>query len=216
MPAQPEKTENVVFLGCTPPAFPDKTLALLDVLEKMGIDFVALDGGDLCCGFPFCPAAGRVKASEQKARDLVAGINAFSPKRAVLLCAGCYHQFTKLYRRFLDLDFEVQYYAQFLNDHLDKINFTKPLEKTAILHKSCMSGRANVNESSMKLIERIPGLKTVQAQPNCCGGTIELTISMATIEANPKIGTINVDDILEFLVRTIEGAEDIHQETVKA
>ncbi len=48
------------------------------------------------------------------------------------------------------------------------------------------------------------------------GGTLELTISMATIEANPKLGIINVDDILEFLVRTIEGAEDTHQETVKA
>ncbi len=44
------------------------------------------------------------------------------------------------------------------------------------------------------------------------GGSIELTISMATIEF--KLGTINVDDILEILVRTIEGAEDTHQETV--
>ncbi|MFX0023210.1 MAG: STT3 domain-containing protein [Candidatus Hermodarchaeota archaeon] len=47
------------------------------------------------------------------------------------------------------------------------------------------------------------------------GGTLELTISMSTIEANPEIGIINVDDILEFIVRTVEGAEDIHQETVK-
>ncbi|MFX0005432.1 MAG: STT3 domain-containing protein [Promethearchaeota archaeon] len=44
------------------------------------------------------------------------------------------------------------------------------------------------------------------------GSTIELTISMATIES--RLGIINVNDILEFLVRTIEGAEDIHQETV--
>ncbi len=47
------------------------------------------------------------------------------------------------------------------------------------------------------------------------GGSLELTISMATIEANPQIGIINVDDILEILVRTIKGAEDIHQETVQ-
>jgi dolichyl-diphosphooligosaccharide--protein glycosyltransferase len=44
------------------------------------------------------------------------------------------------------------------------------------------------------------------------GSTIELTINMATIES--KLGIINVNDILEFLVRTIEGAEDVHQETV--
>ncbi|MFW9819389.1 MAG: STT3 domain-containing protein, partial [Candidatus Thorarchaeota archaeon] len=46
------------------------------------------------------------------------------------------------------------------------------------------------------------------------GASLELTINMAAVEA--KLGTINVDDILEFLVITVEGAEDIHQETVKA
>ncbi|MFX1435599.1 MAG: STT3 domain-containing protein [Promethearchaeota archaeon] len=47
------------------------------------------------------------------------------------------------------------------------------------------------------------------------GGSLELTISIATIESNPEIGIINVNDILEILVRTIEGAEDIHLEIVK-
>jgi hypothetical protein len=44
------------------------------------------------------------------------------------------------------------------------------------------------------------------------GGSLELTISMAIIES--KLGIINVDDILEILVRTVEGAEDVHQEIV--
>ncbi len=45
------------------------------------------------------------------------------------------------------------------------------------------------------------------------GDSLELTIDMATIES--KFGIINVDDILEILVRTLEGAEDIHEEIVK-
>jgi len=45
------------------------------------------------------------------------------------------------------------------------------------------------------------------------GDSVELTISIAIIES--KFGIINVDDILEILVRTLEGAEDIHEETVK-
>ncbi|MFW9969408.1 MAG: STT3 domain-containing protein [Candidatus Odinarchaeota archaeon] len=43
-------------------------------------------------------------------------------------------------------------------------------------------------------------------------GSLQLTIDMAIVES--KLGIINVNDILEILVRTIEGAEDIHQETV--
>jgi dolichyl-diphosphooligosaccharide--protein glycosyltransferase len=45
------------------------------------------------------------------------------------------------------------------------------------------------------------------------GGTLELTIDMAIIES--KLGIVNVNDILEILVRTFEGAQDIHEETVK-
>ena len=46
------------------------------------------------------------------------------------------------------------------------------------------------------------------------GESLELTINMATVEA--KLGiSISDDDILEILVRTTQGAEDIHQEIVK-
>ena len=183
--SRPERTENVVFLGCTPPAFPDKAFAFLDVLERIGINFITLAGGELCCGFPFFPAAGKVRESEEKARELVSNLKAFSPKRVILLCAGCYHQFTRFYTRFLELDFEVQYYAQFLNENVEKINFTKPLGKTVILHESCMSGRAKVNETSTKLLESIPGLKVVKAQTICCGGTPKLTSPQITQNLAP-------------------------------
>jgi Fe-S oxidoreductase len=50
MPPQPEKAENVAFLGCFPKALPHNIFAFLDVLERMGISSVTLGGGELCCG----------------------------------------------------------------------------------------------------------------------------------------------------------------------
>ncbi len=44
------------------------------------------------------------------------------------------------------------------------------------------------------------------------GNSIQLTISMNDLES--IIGTVNSGDILKILVRTKEGAEDIHEETV--
>lgn len=110
VPSQPKRAENVVFLGCTLPASPHTVFALLDVIERTGINFVALAGEELCCGFPFF-AAGKIKKLEEKASELVASLKAFSPKRVILPCAGCYRHFTELYPLFLELDFEVQYYA---------------------------------------------------------------------------------------------------------
>jgi Fe-S oxidoreductase len=173
VPSRKEKTENVVFLGCTLPASPHTVFALLDVFERMKIDFVALSGGDLCCGFPFF-AAGKLGGLEEKARELVTSVKAFSPKRVILPCAGCYRQFTKLYPKFQDLNFEVNYYAQFLTENLKNSDFTKPLDKTVYYHSSCMSQSNRCNDMVESLLGIIPGLKVVKGKPVCCGGTPSL------------------------------------------
>ena len=199
VPSQPEKTENVVFLGCSPLALPDKIFAFLDVLERMGINYIALAGGELCCGTSYCPAAGRVTESEEKARELVASMKVFSPERVILVCTGCYRQFTEFFPGFLDLDFKVQFYTQFLNENLEKINFTKTLGKTVTLHESCMSRRTEVADSARKLLGAIPGLKLVEnedikGQTLCCGGIANMT--------NPPLGQQLGHNLAEEIMKT--------------
>jgi len=184
-PSQPERTENVVFIGCNLPQFPHTVFAFLDILERMGIDYVALSGGELCCGFPLFPAYGKVRESEDKARELVVNLKAFSPERVIILCAGCYHQINELYPKFIDLDFKVQFYSQFLIEHLDRIKLSRPLEKTVVFHDSCMSRRAGVNESVRSLLESIPSLKVVKSPTICCGGTPQLTAPEITRKLAP-------------------------------
>jgi heterodisulfide reductase subunit D len=197
VPPQPRKTENVVFLGClTPAVFPHKIYALLDILEKMGIDFVALAGGKLCCGYNDCFIAGKVGEADEKARELVASVKAFSPQRVIHICPGCYRQFTEFFPRFFELDFKVQFYTQFLTENMGKINFTKPLDKTITFHDPCLLARRSGGdcESSRKLLEAIPGLKLVEMkhskkQSLCCGGAANLTY--------PQIGQV----LLKALIR---------------
>ena len=191
VPSRPERTENVVFLGCSPPALPHSIFAFLDILEKMGVNFVTLAGGEICCGTSFCPAAGKVKESEEKARELVASMKAFSPERVILVCTGCYRQFTEFFPSFLEVDFEVQFYTQFLSENLKKINFTKPLAKTVTLHESCMTQRTKATDSARKLLEAIPGLKLVEKEQNlCCGGIANMTYP----PMGQKLGQIMVEE----------------------
>jgi Fe-S oxidoreductase len=203
VPSQPERTENVVFTGCNLPQFPHTVFTFLDILERMGIDYIALSGGELCCGFPLFPAYGKVRESEEKARELVASLKAFSPKRVILICAGCYHQMNELYPKFLDLDFEVQFYSQFLNEHLAEMSFSKPLGKTVVFHDSCMSRRAGVNESVRTLLENIPGLKVFKSPTICCGGTPQLT----TPEITRRLAPTFVETLAEQITET--GADNL-------
>jgi len=169
----PKEVENVVFLGCTTPALPQIVNALIDVFQHMGLNFVALAGGRLCCGFPFF-SAGKMEALTEKARELISALHSFHPLRVILPCAGCYRQFTKLYPLVEDLHFEVKYYADFLMENLDRLEFAQPLEKTVYYHASCMSRSTTCSDSVRRLLGGIPGLKVAEAEHICCGGTPKL------------------------------------------
>jgi Fe-S oxidoreductase len=198
-PTNPKQVDNVVFLGCESLAIPHKIFASLDVLEAMGLDFVTLAGGDLCCGVPYQMAASNPKEAEEKARELVDNIKAFHPKRVILICSGCYRQFTEFFHRFLALDFEVKYFTQFLSENLDKVKFTKPLDRTVILHHSCMSQRTKVDDSQIKILEAIPGLKLVgrelgKDKPLCCGGITNMTYP----QMGHQLGHVLVEETMKF------------------
>jgi len=198
VPSQPKKTENLVFLGCSPKTLPHNIFAFLDILERMGIYSVTLAGGELCCGTVFCPAGGKVKESEEKARELVMALKAFSPKRIILVCTGCYRQFTEFFPSFMELDFEVKFYPQFFNENLDKIKFTKPLGKTVTMHTSCMTRRTKETESVLKLLKAIPGLKLLERkdideETLCCGGLANMTYP----PMGQKLGQILVEETIK-------------------
>jgi Fe-S oxidoreductase len=199
IPLEPKITENVVFLGCFAPALPHSIYALVDIMEKMGVDFVTLaGGGSLCCGTTLCPGTGKASESEQRGRELMASLKAFSPKRLILTCTGCYRQITETFPSFMNMDIEVQYYTQFLQDNLDKIEFTTPINKSVILHESCTSRRTNVSGSVKDILKAIPGLmlvddKELQQKNLCCGGVANTSYP----EMGQRLGNSLVQEIIK-------------------
>jgi heterodisulfide reductase subunit D len=207
VPSQPQKTETVVFLGCSPLALPHTVHAFLDILDVMGLDYVALAGGDLCCGATLGPIAGRVKESEEKARELMASVQAFSPERVITLCPECHHLFKDSFPTYMDMDFEVQFYAQFLFDNLGKLSFVKPLDRTVTFHPSCTLNRsAREPESPQKLLAAIPGLRQAYMEhgkdspPLCCGGVANMTYPEIGLQLSQRLmeaaGKTKADDMV--------------------
>jgi Fe-S oxidoreductase len=198
-PENPKPVENVVFLGCEPRMMPHKIFASLDVFDAMGLDYVTLAGGELCCGTPHLLAAGNPALSEKKARELMENIKAFSPKRVILVCPGCYRQFTEFFTKFMDVDVEVKFFTDLLNENMDKVKFTKPLNKTILLHNSCMAQRTKLADSQAKALESIPGLKLVgkdlgQEKFVCCGGMANMTAP----DIGHQLGQAMVDEMMKY------------------
>jgi Fe-S oxidoreductase len=201
-PAGVKAVQDVVFLGCSLPSFPHVAAGFLEIMEELEEDFVALAGDELCCGTSLCPAAGKVDEAEQKARELVESITKLSARRVILLCTGCYRQFTEFYPKFLDLDFDVVYYTQFLFEKLGMLEFRRPLERTVVLHESCMTRRTGLFEPTKGLLGAIPGLKLVEmknpeaeTQTLCCGGLANMTF--------PDIGQRRGSTLVEQTMRVM-------------
>lgn len=191
-PPSPEKKEIVVFLGCADLALPSKVFAMLDILEKMDVDFAALMGGKLCCGIPNI-LAGQIGEAESISRELVRNIEAFSPDKAIVTCPACYAQFKGLFPEFMSFDFEVQFITMFLSDNLDRLKFTKPLQKKVTLHESChLSREIKDHQSARNVIKAIPGLELlemehIKEESLCCGGLANITHPEAAMKVSQKL-----------------------------
>lgn len=185
VPDNPEKVKNVVFLGCSPVAMPDQVFMFLDILDRIGIEYVAISGGELCCGTSFCPAGGMAQQSDQKARELVSSIEKYSPEKVILFCTGCYRQFTEFFPNIMDMNLKVQFYTDFLLESVDKIGLKKPVNKKVTFHDSCVLARMKEFESPRRLLQSIPGLEIEEMRHNrentlCCGGIANMV--------NPPVG----------------------------
>lgn len=179
-PTDPEKKEVVFFMGCGTLATPNKNFALIDILERIGVDFAALIGGKLCCGVPSI-LAGQLKEADFLSRNLIKNIEAYSPKKLVVTCPTCYNQFKNVISQIKSFDFEVQFISTFLNDNLDKLKFTTPLNKKLTLHEPCPLARELKDDLSIrKIIKALPGVELIEMKHNreeslCCGGAAGLT-----------------------------------------
>jgi heterodisulfide reductase subunit D len=179
-PEAPDPVDVVVFLGCIPLHMPNLLFTELDILEKMGIDYVALAGNGLCCGAGHFNV-GRIKEAEASARELISNIMAFKPQRVVFPCVGCYSRVASTLPQFMKVPFHPEHLSQFLLDNVHMLPFVKPIEKTITYHDSCALGRKSKEyEAPRNLLQAIPGIKIVEMDHNredtiCCGGFANFT-----------------------------------------
>ena len=186
-PSNAPEVDVVLFLGCYILSMPNAVFTLLDILEKMNIKFVALGGNDLCCGAGDY-FAGNMDNAGRMAGELVSNIMAFKPKQVLFECGGCYSWYAFIAPKFLDVPFKPQHLSQFLCDNLDKLHFTKKVNKVVTYHDSCVLGRgANEYDAPRKLLKAIPGVTLVEMKhhhedASCCGGLTNFTWPDVTLD----------------------------------
>ena len=150
-----------------------------EIFSKLGIDFVLLDGVEVCCGLPVLNAGYRKNAKKLALKNFDifrgAGIT-----KIVTNCPSCYYVFREVYPKLVrDWDIEVEHASVVILNALRKkrIKFRGVDEDREIIgyHDSCYLGRrCGIYEEPREVIELLGG-KIVEARFNrenafCCGG----------------------------------------------
>ena len=172
----PAPKDYVIFLGCAAPVHSGMMNTLFSILDVLGIDYVALGAGNPCCGGS-TESKGFIIEANKKRDKLIETILAYKAKKCVVFCPTCYFRLTKLWGSDVKVpdNIDILHVSHFLADNLDKLKFTKKLNKTVTLFDSCKMGRiCKEFEAPRKVLRALPGVKVIETQDikdcSCCGG----------------------------------------------
>lgn len=202
----PAKGEVLYFAGCsTSLLFPETALKAIRLIRATGVEPCTLGQDEKCCGSTV-RKLGEPDLARTKAEDCFKDFKLAGAKVVVTSCPGC----SSALNHFPDLPkkygVEVMHISQFLDERVDKLEFSKRRGPVAY-HDPCDLGRAQgVYDPPRRLIELAtgkPALEMERSRENsaCCGSGAG--VKSAFSELATAIGSDRVSMAMAASARTI-------------
>lgn len=165
------KVPLLFYLGCYIFSPTKSAVQILDVAERLDLDYEVLGGLRSCCGWPQL-LGGETGAAEDYHEYLLELIEKSSPGEVVTGCAECFASLIKIKRKY-GADFEPLTPAMWLLKHEDRLGLTHSGE-TVTYHDSChLSRKFHYDKPARELLKKVADIKEMgrsgQKFTYCCG-----------------------------------------------
>ncbi len=174
------ETEVLLHMGCVT-SFQDIKIipAIIEILEKAGVNYGALGEEESCCGY-LAYLVGDTPTFKKAMSAYTEIVSKYKPKKILTTCAGCLKTFRDIYGHYGALNGYPVIHAVEMIEKLiadNRLNFkddVKPLK--VVYHDPCDMGRhMGVYEPPRNVLKAIPGVELLEfplnrALAKCCGG----------------------------------------------
>jgi Fe-S oxidoreductase len=173
--------------------------AMVQVMDRAGVDFATLGGEEWCCGYPLFTAGMEGLVLELMQHN-VARVREMGVKCLVTTCPSCYYTWSHLYPLYdaSPLGFEVLHASEFLARLLEEGQIKLGgFEQVVTYHDPCDLGRkSGIFDAPRQVIEAVPGIEFREMDASgenalCCGGGGDVQIvdeAVTALVADRRLG----------------------------
>jgi len=151
----------VLYLGCHVLKTTHLIETTVKILEKMGIDFIAIGGPQNCCGI------GDYRQGDRFQTDRTMGRLASLARDKVLMwCPSCnFHIGRVINSDHKDIRYGIEHTTKFISENTDKIQFKREIGARIALHAHTGSKQQDLDaQYAEKILASIPGVEIVKVQ----------------------------------------------------
>jgi heterodisulfide reductase subunit D len=165
--------------------------AMVQIMDRAGVDFAVLGGEEWCCGYPLFSAGMEGLMVDLMVHN-VSSVREMGVKTLVTTCPSCHYTWSHLYPLLgaSPVDFEVLHASQFLARLLAESRLKLgSVEQVVTYHDPCDLGRkSGIFDAPRQVIEAVPGIEFREMEATrqnalCCGGGGDVQIVDETVTA---------------------------------
>lgn len=168
-----KKADIAYFAGCMTHLTPSVKLSIINILNKVGANYIFLDeNAEACCGRPQ-KLAGNQPLAEEIIQQNLQQIKKSGAKILLTSCPICYIVFKENY----ELDIEIYHHSQFINKLVEEGKLKLNVQDIkGIYHDPCELGRGSgIYSEPRKLLSSFIDLIPTEFDKQhslCCGGSL--------------------------------------------
>jgi heterodisulfide reductase subunit D len=189
------QAEVAFYVGCVASFYPmvyGIPQAMVQVMDRAGVDFATLGGEEWCCGYPLFTAGMGDLVADLMTHN-VARVRDMGARTLVTTCPSCHYTWTHLYPQLAPSSsgLEVLHASQFLARLMEEGQLRLgSFEQVVTYHDPCDLGRkSGVFDAPRQVIEGIPGVEFREMDASredalCCGGGGDVQIVDESVTAS--------------------------------